>query len=209
MALISLSEFKETLRVGDLYADDLLQGVMTAAEDIVLAQLVQYRNAVNGILEVGVGTFRVRTVDYHTFEVGQGVTFVGLVPGALNGQATVTAVGLDSSHRTLGPVPSGHDARNTITVSKAHGQTPTADHTDLVPPATVYDSDQRDVYDAVEPVREAALAVAVDVWQSRVAPGGQLEAVDFTPGPYRLGRSLMTRVSGLLGPYLNVSGLVG
>lgn len=209
MALIALQEFKDTLRVGDLYPDAELEGVMEAAEDIVLAQLLQYRNAVNGILEVGVSTFRVRTVDYHTYEVGQGVTFTGLVPGALNGQATVTAVGLDSSHRTLGPVPSGHDARNTITVSKAHGQTPTADHTDLIPPATVFDSDQRDVYDAVEPVREAALAIAVDVWQSRVAPGGQLEGVDFTPGPYRLGRSLLTRVSGLLGPYMNVAGLVG
>lgn len=209
MALIDLTEFKQVLGVGSLYADAQLQGVMDSAEDVVLSMLVQYRNSINGILNVGVGTFTVRTVDYHTFEVGQEVTFTGLVPGALNGNATVTAVGFDSSHRTLGLVPSGHAAVNTITVSKDHGQTPQADHTDLIPPATVYDKDQRDVYDTIEPVREAALAIAVDIWQSRVAPGGQLEAVDFTPGPYRLGRSLYSRVSGLLGKYVSTSALLG
>ena len=208
MALIDLAELKTVLGVGNLYPDAQLQGVADSAEDVVLSMLIQYRNLVNGILEVGDGTFTVRTVDYHTFEVGQDVTFTGLVPGALNGQATVTAIGFDSTHRTLGPVPSGHTAVNTITVSKAHGQTPQADHTDLIPPATVYDQDQRDVYDDIEEVREAALAIAVDVWQSRVAPGGQIEAVDFTPGPYRLGRSLYTRVSGLLGRWVNTGSLV-
>jgi hypothetical protein len=58
-------------------------------------------------------------------------------------------------------------------------------------------------------VREAALAVAVDIWQSRVAPGGQIEGIDFTPGPYRLGRSLYSRVSGLLGRWVDTSALCG
>jgi hypothetical protein len=58
-------------------------------------------------------------------------------------------------------------------------------------------------------VREAALAIAVELWQSRLAPGGQLQAVDFVPGPYRLGRSLLGRVTGLLGAHLNVGAMVG
>ena len=37
------------------------------------------------------------------------------------------------------------------------------------------------------------------------APGGQIEGIDFTSvSPYRLGRSLFNRVSGLLGRYLDV-----
>lgn len=59
------------------------------------------------------------------------------------------------------------------------------------------------------PVKEAVLAVAVDMWQNRQAPGGQLSGVDFQPAPYRLGRSLLAKVAGLLGPYLNVEGMVG
>lgn len=59
------------------------------------------------------------------------------------------------------------------------------------------------------PVKEAVLAVAVDIWQNRQAPGGQLSGVDFQPAPYRLGRSLLSKVSGLLGPYLNPEGMIG
>jgi hypothetical protein len=59
------------------------------------------------------------------------------------------------------------------------------------------------------PVREAALTLAVDIWQSRVAPGGQLNAVDFTPGPYRMGRSMLARVSGLLAPWMATESMIG
>lgn len=59
------------------------------------------------------------------------------------------------------------------------------------------------------PVKEAVLAVSVDMWQNRQAPGGQLSGVDFQPAPYRLGRSLLAKVSGLLGPYLDTEGMIG
>ena len=42
-------------------------------------------------------------------------------------------------------------------------------------------------------VESAVLAVSVEIFQSRVAPGGQIEGVDFTATPYRLGRSLSYR----------------
>lgn len=58
-------------------------------------------------------------------------------------------------------------------------------------------------------VREATLAVAVDIWQSRVSPGGQMVGPDFTPSPFRMGRNLIQKVSGLLGPYLDPEGMVG
>lgn len=58
-------------------------------------------------------------------------------------------------------------------------------------------------------LHEAALAIAVDIWQSRTAPGGQAVAVDFTPSPYRMGRTLLQRVMGLLGPHLAVGSMIG
>jgi hypothetical protein len=58
--------------------------------------------------------------------------------------------------------------------------------------------------------KEAALAVAVQVHQSRTAPGGQMQAVDYQPvvTPNLLGPGLMLRVQGLLGPCRAYGGLV-
>jgi len=58
-------------------------------------------------------------------------------------------------------------------------------------------------------VRTAALMIAVDVWNARTVPGGQAQGVDFVPGPYMMGRSLLTRVAGLIGRYRDVNGMVG
>ena len=56
-------------------------------------------------------------------------------------------------------------------------------------------------------VESAVLAVSVEVFQSRVAPGGAIEGVDFSVSPYRLGRSLFNRVSGLLGSYIDTGSM--
>ena len=56
-------------------------------------------------------------------------------------------------------------------------------------------------------VRSAVFAVSVEVFQSRIAAGGQIEGVDFTASPFRMGRSLFNRCVGLLGPYLDVESM--
>ncbi len=53
------------------------------------------------------------------------------------------------------------------------------------------------------PVREAGVVIAIDVWQNRTAAGGQSVGIDGTPGPYRMGQSLLSRVSGLVGPWMH------
>lgn len=45
---------------------------------------------------------------------------------------------------------------------------------------------------------EAALGVAVSVFQSRTAAGGQVVGLDYQPLPFRMGRNLIDTVSGLL-----------
>jgi len=61
------------------------------------------------------------------------------------------------------------------------------------------------LYASTAAVEQAVTIVSVEIFQSVVAPGGQIEGVDFTPSPYRMGRSLMNRVVGLLSPYLDTS----
>jgi hypothetical protein len=48
--------------------------------------------------------------------------------------------------------------------------------------------------------REAALAVAVQIYVSRTAPGGQMNSLDYQPmtGPHLLGPGLSGRVMGLI-----------
>ena len=193
MALIALSEFKSTLGVGDLYPDAELEGVMDAAEDVILSMLQQYAYSVDRLYSNTANTIHLQTTTPHDLYVGQTVTLSGLKPGQYNGTATVATI----------------INQYEVDVTKAHGQTPLTDDHPLIPPGRIADSAQLDVYDTIEEVREAALAVAVDIWQSRVAPGGQIEGIDFTPGPYRLGRSLYSRVSGLLGRWVDTSALCG
>lgn len=57
--------------------------------------------------------------------------------------------------------------------------------------------------------REAALSVAVEMYQARTSAGGQAVSVDFSPGPYRLSLWITKRVQALLAPYLDVGGMVG
>jgi hypothetical protein len=57
-------------------------------------------------------------------------------------------------------------------------------------------------------VESAVLVVSVEIFQSRTAAGGQIEGVDFSPSPFRMGRSLFNRCVGLLGPYIDVETMV-
>lgn len=59
------------------------------------------------------------------------------------------------------------------------------------------------------PMKEAALSLAVSIFQTRTATGGQIVGMDFTPSPFRLGRSLTSTVQGLLAPYLAEGVFVG
>lgn len=58
--------------------------------------------------------------------------------------------------------------------------------------------------------REAGLGMAVQVWQSRHAPGGQMVGVDLNPqvSPHLLGPALLTRFSGVLQPCMRWGGAV-
>ena len=56
--------------------------------------------------------------------------------------------------------------------------------------------------------KEAALSVGAEIFSARTAAGGEAVAIDFTPGP-RLSVWVTRRVHGLLGPYLDMGGVVG
>jgi hypothetical protein len=64
-------------------------------------------------------------------------------------------------------------------------------------------------YENIAPISEAAMSVAVDIFQSRQAPSGGMTGIDFQPAPYKMGVSLLSRVKGLISPWMSTSGMVG
>jgi hypothetical protein len=195
MPLVTRSELTTTLNIGTLYPNEVLDQVIDSAENTVLSLLQRKQvRIVEGCCEVAgpPAILRFRTNVPHLFRVDDVVLVSGINAGNFGPiEGTVTEVE-ESNLRVA----------FTIIV-------PTFDPTVFVPAGFMTDKPSAAYYDTVPEVREAALAIAVDIFQSRVAPGGQIQAVDFTPGPYRLGRSLFTRVSGLLARWTDTSSLVG
>ena len=58
-------------------------------------------------------------------------------------------------------------------------------------------------------VREAAMMIAVDVFQARQQSSAGGTSADFTPSPYRMGNSLLGRVRGLIAGLTSPNAMVG
>ena len=65
-------------------------------------------------------------------------------------------------------------------------------------------------YASTPAIREAAMMLAVDIWQARqVSQTGGVSVDGFTPNPYRMGNNLIGKVRGLLAPYASPNSMVG
>ena len=202
MALVTREELKLTLGIGDLYPNTVVDQVIDTASNVILSLLVRDRHFIDqaccteSVPAPGTGTLvRFRTTRPHGFRVGTLIK-IGEFPRQ------------NWSGRALEVVDIPDD--NVVVAVSATAWNPgVTEPTPIIPNGLVYRTASFAFYDDIPEIREAALAIAVDVFQSRVAPGGQTEAVDFTPGPYRLGASLKSRVSGLLGRWIDTGSMVG
>jgi len=190
MALITLAELKSVLGIGDIYADAIVQACADSAENIILSYLT-FDDV--SIKEVQLTSNVARFYCYeNTFVVGQALTVTGC-NSPFNGSRTVTAVGTD----------------NQVTFFEAAITNADITRRMVIPNGRAVLTSQATLYDTTPEVREAALAVACDIWITRTGTLGQ-QGVDFqSPAPYRLGRSMLTRVSGLLGKHLDTRGYLG
>ena len=186
--IVTASELRSVLGVStSLYNDAYLTDVIDTAEAVILPMLVKYATAVDKVsLTDNVATYH--TTNIHEFSEGQSVVVTGC-GSPFN--ATVTVKGDPDAYTFSADITNADILeRNVI-------------------PSGLATLSGAATYVGVSAVESAVLAVAVEVFQSRIAPGGQIEGIDFTSvSPYRLGRSLFNRVSGLLGQYLDVETMV-
>jgi hypothetical protein len=188
-SIVSTQQLRSVLGVSvSLYPDSYLDEIINTAEAVILPMLVANTSAINAYkLESNVATYYTQRA--HHFVAGQSVVVAGL-PAPLS--ATVTVVDVKEFHFTAAITSANVTLRDIIPTGTA----------------TLSGYSAAEIYANSAPIESAILAVSVEVFQSRVAAGGQIEGVDFQSTPYRMGRSLTNRVSTLLMPFLDVETVV-
>jgi len=187
--IVLASELRTILGVSSsLYSDAYLDDIIDTSENIILPMLVTYSSSVAKVkLENNIAYYETATP--HEFSVGQSVIVTGC-GSPFNATVTVTDDELTQYVFSAAITNADVVEKHIIPAGKA-----------TLSGASTYVGNPN--------VESAVLATAVEVFQSRTAAGGQIEGIDFTVSPYRLGRSLFNRISGLLGPYIDTETMVG
>jgi hypothetical protein len=187
-SIITAASLRAVLGVSSsLYSDAYLDEIIGSAEGVILPMLTANQAAIAEVYLTSNVAYYV-TQRPHYFVAGQTVVASGIVPSTFNGTITVTdsitnpyifsAALINADIIIRGVIPAG-----VAYLSGANAGT---------------------LYASTDAVESAVTIVSVEIFQSITAAGGQIEGVDFTPSPYRMGRSLMNRVIGLLSPYIDV-----
>lgn len=185
--IVNAAQLRAVLGVSSaLYSDAILDDVLDTAEAVVLPMLVKYESHIRAVeLQDNVATFYFDPTQ--KFSEGQSVVIAGC-GSPFNGTHTILADGLSST--------TFRAAITNADIAKKN----------LYPAGTATLSGAS-TYVGVSEVESAVMAVATEVFQSRSAVGGTIEGVDFQVTPFRLGRSLFNRVSGLLGKHIDAESI--
>ena len=186
-SIITATELRSVLGVSSsLYDDTYLNGVIDTAEGVILPMLTTFKSPIQAtVLTTNVATFT--TLGIHEFTEGQSVVIAGC-GSPYNGTRTVLADNL---------------GQYTFSASITNADLLKAN---VIPSGSATLS-SASTYVGNQPVRSAVFAVSLEVFQSRLAGGGQIEGIDFSPTPFRMGRSLFNRCVGLLGAYIDVESI--
>lgn len=190
MSIVTPSELRSVLGVSSsLYNDTYLQKVIDTSELTILPLLVSYSSAVtHRKIASNVATLTTNTP--HNYIVGSSAVVSG-VDATFNGTYTVTVVNGEYSF--------SYAKTNADIALNA-----------VIPNGTTYLSgyDAATIYANNPAVYEAIIVISVEVFQSITAAGGQIEGIDFQVSPYRMGRSLLNRVIGILGKSLDTGAML-
>jgi len=212
---VTASELKTNLGIGTLYADSIVEEVCQASEDKINAMLWYNTYPIVGVsISNNFGYAVLSTPSAYT--VGQTVT-ITRAGSVYNGSHVITATyptanGLSASFPwfSIYPFSMFNFPRQYSIIQFALTQADDPYH--LIEPygkVSVNYADQFTEYSTTPLVREAAMMIAVDIWQARQQSSAGGISPDFSPSPYRMGNSLMGRVRGLLSDYISPRSMVG
>jgi len=210
---VTAAELKANLGIGTLYADSIVEEVCQTAQDLLDSYLW-----FNSYPVVGVTT-----------QNGTGVCVISVAAGFTPGQ-TIHLSNCGSAYNgdhvitATYPWPSGAGAfpyfsffpinRYSFPLGYQIIQFDLAQPDDnyhlIVPYGKAMGANYKESTYATTPaINEAAMMLAVDIWQARQQSSAGGISPDFAPSPYRMGNQLMGRVRGLIAPYVSPRSMVG
>jgi hypothetical protein len=148
------------------------------------------------------------------FTVGETVTIAG-AGSTFNGNATVTATfpfsaGTSSMFPAFNSQLAFYQNLQGFSFIQFAKTAANQNFRRVLPYGTAVGTDTKTTaYAATASVREAAMVLAVDIWQARQVSQTGGVGLDMGPSPYRLGNSMIGKIRGLLAPYLNPNSMVG
>jgi hypothetical protein len=191
MSTTTVAELKAALGVGSLYSDATIQEVCDAADDVLLPFLWKNENyniAHSNTTTEGTLYFNEPVKDI--YYVGQSVT-VTKNSAPFNGTKTITAV-------------------DNYSITYAVTGSPTATEYHPTVPYGIVSGVTQNTYATIPAVREASLMICVSIWTSRQTNSGNGMMPDGSIGNmYAMSSQLISRVRGLISPYLSPSSMVG
>ena len=185
MPIIDADDLRAILGVSEsLYSDNYLDQIIASSEEILLPILNSYQFAIDSF-EVKDNIVYFYTIRPNLFVEGQSVVVTGC--GAIDDTYTVEA-------RT------GNVYRFSAAVIAADSIV-----TPVIPAgvAVLDGSSAADLYANNDAIKNALLGLSTDIFQAVIAPGSQIEGVDFAQTIYRTGRAMINRQMGLLTPFLD------
>jgi hypothetical protein len=212
--MVTMAELRSNLGIGTLYSDATVEECCQTAEDLVGAYLWHNDAPVVGS-SISNNVATLVLANPGIFVTGQsivvsncGATYNGTytLTGSFPGTTVPASIGTAFwSTYAFSSYPNGYSIIQYAKVAaddpfhfiKPYGRALGPEH-------------KAQAYTATPAIREAAMIVAVDVWQSRqVSQTGGVGMDGITASPYRMGYQLINRVRGLIQPYSSPNSLVG
>jgi hypothetical protein len=211
---VTKAELRANLGIGSLYSDATVEEVCQTAEDL-LKQYLWFNDApvVAAGLENNVATLVLANPGI--FVKGQSVAIEGcgstyggnhVITGTIPGiNIPVSITTAFWSFFTNYSWPNGYSF---IQFAKVHANDP---FHRIIPSGKASGQDTKeDDYSVVPAIREAAMILAVDIFQARQTPQtGGVGMDGISASPYKMGYQLVNRIRGLIQPYAAPASLVG
>ncbi len=211
---VTEAELRSNLGIGSLYTSATIEEICQAAQNLI-DDYLWYNSApvIGASLSKNVATLVLANPGI--FTIGQTISVEGcgsiyggshVVTGSFPGTTVPISIGAALiANLPYMNYPSGYSF---ITFAKVHADD---DFHRIIPSGQASGPDTKEQNYVVNPaVREAAMIVAVDIFQARqVSQTGGVGMDGITASPYRMGYQLINRVRGLIQPYSSPNTLVG
>ena len=211
---VTEAELRANLGIENLYSSDIVETCCQTAQDL-LNQFLWFDSVpvVGVTLQNNIATAMI--ANPAIFSTGQSVTLSGC-GSTFNGTYTITGT-LPWTNGTSTQLPSitwnsyawnWPQGYSFIQFTKVAAD---VNFKRVLPYGSAVGEDTKtNSYATTPAVREAAMILAVDIFQARqVSQTGGVTVDGFSPSPYRMGNSMIGKIRGLIAGYMNPNSMVG